>query len=311
MISKELLEKISICTKCESISEHEKFALSSHGSLNADCMLVSEAPARDSLDNKKYWSGRSGKLLRSCLNGLNIELEDLFYLTDIVKCWTSANGTNRNPSDQEVSNCGHFLIKEILELEPKLILAFGNVVSSYLLKRRVSIKEEHGKIYTIANKFKVLVLLHPSNIDFFMKRDIYISQISSVFKALKEKNLEAIQNLFPESEPEDVLEPIKEPANYNIRSFIIPAAGNSITDSDISGGQLRITVDFKDYFPQNSCHLRIIIGDEMYNASFTYKVGRSHVLKMGKRAMEKLGVESYGSVRFKKISDDTYELEAV
>ncbi|MCX6244657.1 MAG: uracil-DNA glycosylase [Bacteroidetes bacterium] len=311
MISKELLEKIFSCTKCESIPDHEKFDIHSHGNLNAEYMLVSEAPAIDSLDAKRYWSGNSGKLLRSCLQGLDVELEDLFYLNDIVKCWTGVNGTNRKPTDQEISNCGHFLIKEILELEPKLILAFGNVVSSYLLKRRVGIKEEHGKIYTIGNKYKVLVLLHPSNIDFSMKRETYKSQISSLFKALYEKKLEKIPNIFPETITEAMPELPQKPSNNDPRSFIIPSSGNSITDSDISAGQLRITIDFKDYFPKESCRLKVIIGGETYNASFTYKIGRSHVLRIGGKAMEKLGIEPYGSVRLKKISIDTYELKTV
>jgi len=311
MISNELLEKISICTKCESITDHEKFHTDTHGNLGADYMLVSEAPARGSLDNKRYWSSSSGKLLRSCFQGLDVELEDLFYLTDIVKCWTSLNSSNRTPSDQEISHCGHFLVKEILELEPKLILAFGSTVSSYLLKRRVSVKEEHGKIHLIGNKFKVLVLLHPSNIDFFMKRDVYISQISSVFKALKEKNLEAIPNIFPNVIPEEVPERTQKQSSHDPRTFIIPSSGNTITASDISGGQLRITVDFKEYFPKEDGRLKVIIGDEMYIASFTFKIGRSHVLRIGRNAMEKLGVEPYGIVQFKKISVDTYELKTI
>ena len=312
MISKELLEKMASCTKCESITNHEKFTVDSHGNLKAEYMLVSEAPARDSLDAKKYWSGKSGKLLRSCLQGLDVELEDLCYLTDIVKCWTSVNGSNRNPSDQETNNCGNFLIKEILELEPKLILSFGGTVSSYLMKRRVSLKVEHGKIHTIANKFKVLILLHPSNIDFSMKREIYISQISSVFKALKERNLEEIPNIFTESVFENIPEPIRKPSHYDHRCFVVPSTGNSITDSDISGGQIRITIDFKEFFPKADCRLKVIIGDNNeHNASFTHKIGRSHVLRIGKKAMEKLGVKPYGSVRFTKLSNDTFKLEKV
>lgn len=311
MITNQLLSIIESCQKCSSITNHEKFDINSHGNISADYMLVSEAPARDSLNNEKYWTGKSGTFLRSCLNGLDIELEHLFYLTDIVKCWPSANGSNRKPSDQEVSNCGHFLIKEILELQPKLILAFGSIVSSYLLKRRVAIKEEHGKIYTVANKYKVLVLLHPSNIDFFMKREIYKTQISTAFKFLKEKKMEEIPTIFSKSVNEDIPETIKEPLKYDSRNFIIPSSGNSITDSDIGSGQLRITIDFKEYFPQNSCQINVIIGEEKYSATFTYRIGRSHILRFGKKAMKKLGVEPYGSVRFKKISLDTFELEKI
>jgi uracil-DNA glycosylase family 4 len=309
MVTRVLLEKISLCTKCESITEHEKFHSQTHGNLNADYILVSEAPARGSLDNKKYWTGQSGQILRSCLRGLNIELEELFYLTDIVKCWTSSNGKNREPIEKEIQNCGHFLFKEILELEPKLILSFGKIVSSYLLKRSVSIKEEHGKIYTIRNKFKVLVLLHPSNIDFFMKRDIYKSQISNLFNALHERRLNDIPKIFAAGNTLDKPKIIKKSENFFFQSFIIPSGGNMITEGDIKGGRLRITVEFKDYFPKSDCRLLVVIKEENYDASFTYNVGRSHVLRIGKRAMEQLGVEKGGEVRFRKIAEDTYELD--
>lgn len=311
MVTRVLLEKISLCTKCESITKHEKFDSQTHGNLNADYMLVSEAPARGSLDNGKFWTGQSGQILRSCLMGLNIELEELFYLTDIVKCWTSSNGKNREPFETEIQNCGHFLFKEIVELEPKLILSFGKVVSSYLLKRSVGIKEEHGKVYPFGNKFKVLVLLHPSNIDFFMKRDIYKSQISNLFKALHERRLTDISKIFAASNTPDKPKTIKKPENFFSRSFIIPSGGNMITEGDIKGGKLRITVEFKDYFPKSDCRLQVVIKEEIYDASFTYNVGRSHVLRIGKRAMEQLSVEEGGKVRFRKITDGTYELESI
>ena len=42
-----------------------------------------------------------------------------------------------------------------------------------------------------------------------------------------------------------------------VASFIIPSANNSITKSDLDKGTLRITIDFKSWFPSNDANIKI------------------------------------------------------
>ncbi len=101
--------KFKHCQKCITIIGYKKFPSASHGKTDSEFMLVSEAPGKKSIDKEneseiKYWMGAGGKLLRSALmeadkeleevetndskdSTANKELEDIFYLTDIVKCW--------------------------------------------------------------------------------------------------------------------------------------------------------------------------------------------------------------------------------
>ena len=98
----------------------KKFSPTSHGQLAGKYLLVSEAPGKESLLRQQYWTGVGGQILRSCTKIAGTTLENLFYLTDIVKCWPNENGSNRTALDSEIQNCSHFLIKEIEELKQQL-----------------------------------------------------------------------------------------------------------------------------------------------------------------------------------------------
>ena len=195
-ISNQLVNEIQKCQLCNTISGHKKFPTSSHGQLNGKYLLVSEAPGKESLSRQQYWTGVGGQILRSCTAAANTTLEELFYLTDIVKCWPNQNESNRTPFDSEIFNCSHFLTKEIDELKPSLILSFGKPASSFLLKREVRVKIEHGSIYNYNNETKILVLLHPTGIDRQMNRDVYKNQLKSLFLKLKEGKHNEISTIF-------------------------------------------------------------------------------------------------------------------
>ena len=134
---------------------------------------------------------------------VNRELEDLFYLTDIVKCWSRGdNDKNRTPHNQEINNCYPFLIQEIRELKPWLIVSFGNKSSRNLLGKEINITETHGTKYNIS-EFELLTLIHPSprNLDANLKlagltREDYVEQLVSLFGLLKTGETEGIADIF-------------------------------------------------------------------------------------------------------------------
>lgn len=195
-ISTELFDEINKCKRCETIIGHEKFPTASHGQINGKYLLVSEAPGKDSLNKQQYWVGVGGQILRSCSSAAGTTLEKLFYLTDIVKCWPNEKESNRTPFEKEISNCSHFLTREIQELKPELIVSFGKPASSFLIGREVKIKREHGSKYSYNKDTKVLVLLHPTGIDRQMDRQVYLKQLTSLFKKLKEANHNDIEDIF-------------------------------------------------------------------------------------------------------------------
>ncbi len=116
------------------------------------------------------WTGSSGSRLRNILRKLGYNLEDIFFITDVVKCLPP---NNRDPFTNEIANCTHFLEKEITLIKPKYILSFGRYALDFLSKRFKAIQPiPYGKITTLhTNKgypkvmfdeFSVFVLVHPS-----------------------------------------------------------------------------------------------------------------------------------------------------
>lgn len=83
----------------------------------------------------------------------------------------------------------------------------------------------------------------------------------------------------------------------NNSTFILPKAGNSITDKDILKGQLRITVDFKKYFPKHSKDVKIKYLGKNKVVSFVYNETRSSILNLGKEFMTLYGIDSRSRIK--------------
>ncbi len=95
------------------------------------------------------------------------------------------------------------------------------------------------------------------------------------------------------------------------RSFTIPASGNAITPNDIAQNQLRITVDYKKYFPSRHSDVTVEIGGIRARARLNCPERRSYRLRLGKEMMGRLGLKSGGSVKIWKTGDRAYRIERV
>lgn len=314
---KDILSEIKDCKKCKTINGFEKFPIKSHGNLNSNAILVSEAPGKDSLNKKKYWLGVGGKILRDCLPS-KTELEELFYLTNIVKCWPNVNNENRKPFENEILNCSPFLLMEIEKLKPHIILSFGGTSSSFLLNREIKITNEHGKISKYNESTKIITLLHPSGIDRFMNRTIYKDQLTSLFNKIKENEFDKIDGIF-EIKNDNEKSKIKSDNKKNVivsrgsitkkGSFSIPSAGNSITAEDVSKNQIRITVDFKEYFPSQSSEIEMVYLDEIYSVKFNYRFNKSHILRLGSKLANRVKLKAGMTIKMTIIGKDKFRIE--
>lgn len=313
---KEIFDQIEKCNKCQTIIDFKKFPIESHGNLNSFAILVSEAPGKDSLLKKKYWVGAGGNILRDCLP-FETNLEDIFYLTDIVKCWPSADGENRKPKENEIANCSPFLLKEIEKIRPKLIVSFGGTSSSFLLNRKVKITKEHGKISNFNANTKIITLLHPSGIDRFMDRRIYKIQLGLLFAKIKEKNIADIEKVFnetneadlPKTNYEEQITKQNKVTQTKKGTFTLPAPGNSITVSDAKKNQIRITVDFKEFFPSKSSEILIEYREKIYHLKFIYRINRSHILKLGKELAERINFKAGMRLKLTLIERNKFRIE--
>jgi 8-oxo-dGTP diphosphatase len=146
-----------------------KFRLGALGRRDARFVLVGEAPGIASIRNGRQWTGAGGMILRREIRRLGLDLEDLFYLTNAVKCWPRARTRpdragpgNRSPLASEARRCRPFLAAELEALRPAVVVAVGAVAARAVLGRPVRLPDDHGRRVTFGGR-EVVILLHPAN----------------------------------------------------------------------------------------------------------------------------------------------------
>jgi 8-oxo-dGTP diphosphatase len=146
-----------------------KFREGALGRRDARFVLVGEAPGIASIENRRQWTGAGGMILRREIRRLGLDLEDLFYLTNAVKCWPAARthsgrerAGNRSPLASEARRCRPFLGEELNALSPDVVVAVGAVAARAILDRPIRLPTDHGRRFRTGGR-EVVVLLHPAN----------------------------------------------------------------------------------------------------------------------------------------------------
>lgn len=153
---KTLNEAIHNCMRCELGATRTNFVFGA-GNPNADLLIIGEAPGRDEDLSGEPFVGRSGKLLTSILESIQLSREDV-YIANILKCRPP---NNRRPSSSEVDTCEVYLHKQIELINPNYILALGLTAADTLLKEKNVMKDIRGEILKYQGK-KLMITYHPS-----------------------------------------------------------------------------------------------------------------------------------------------------
>lgn len=126
-----------------------------YGTACTGYLLVGEAPGYKSLEKRRRFTGPAGMLIRRALRQLAHpryrDLEDLFYITDVVKCHPASgpqSTSNRSPRRGEIQSCENHLIEELHLLQPSTIVTFGKIAAE--------------AVATIKPSYKVISFPHPS-----------------------------------------------------------------------------------------------------------------------------------------------------
>lgn len=160
-----------VYNRIEQSSEHEEFVWGS-GDLNADIMLIGEAPGKEEIKCKKPFCGAAGANLTEFLKVLDLARDEIF-ITNACKfrpTKTSAKGTvsNRTTTRTEVSAAQPFLYEEIEIIDPKIIVTLGNT-ALYAVSGdpKLKIGDVHGKIIPVViegKTYSLFALYHPASI---------------------------------------------------------------------------------------------------------------------------------------------------
>lgn len=158
--------KIASCTICPSMEPWRRFEPDAYGTHSTGFLLVGEAPGYVSWKKRRRFTGPAGMLIRRALRQVGHpryqDLEDLFYMTDVVKCHPAppANPqSNRSPTQAEVDACTGYLERELRVLHPSVIITFGKAAAENVARAvaRAAKVEERGRPQP-----EVMTFPHPS-----------------------------------------------------------------------------------------------------------------------------------------------------
>lgn len=120
------------CHKCGSLCYSRTRVVFGEGPLNAELFIVGEAPGFNEDKEGKPFRGASGMLLDRLLSSVGIEREEV-YLTTLVKCKPPEG---RPPKPAEINACRPYLLAQLAAIDPKVVVAMGDLASRSLTGRK-------------------------------------------------------------------------------------------------------------------------------------------------------------------------------
>jgi len=145
------------CQRC-ALAQGRKHIVFGVGNPNAELMLIGEAPGQQEDTTGEPFVGRSGQLLTRMLAAIGLTREQT-YICNVIKCRPPQN---RDPLPQEIVTCSPFLHRQILAIQPKVILALGRFAGINLLGRQATMGELRRDGVGAFQGIPVVPTFHPS-----------------------------------------------------------------------------------------------------------------------------------------------------
>lgn len=146
------------CTRCSELVESRSQIVNGVGSTDADLVFVGEAPGEQEDEQGEPFVGPSGERLNDALDGTHLTREEVF-ITNTVRCRPEGN---RDPTQDEKTNCFEFLLSEIRTVDPELIVALGGHAVRQLTGEDPSVVNDAGDVYNPVDIGEVMVCMHPA-----------------------------------------------------------------------------------------------------------------------------------------------------
>lgn len=154
----ELRQTVAQCQACQLHASRTQTVFGV-GNINAELMIIGEAPGFHEDQQGEPFVGRAGQLLTMMIKAIGKQREDVF-IANILKCRPP---NNRDPLPEEVNSCTPFLQKQIDLIQPKVLLAVGRIAAHYLLNTKASLESLRGQLHTYGEKnTPLIVTYHPA-----------------------------------------------------------------------------------------------------------------------------------------------------
>lgn len=185
----DLKENCLKCKKC-SLCETRTNVVFGAGNINAEVMFIGEGPGEKEDLLASPFVGKSGKLLESMLNDINLDRNKNIYIANIVKCRPPKN---RDPLPEEQDLCIEWLRNQVALLKPKIIVAVGRIAAMKIIDPSIKITKDHGIFYK-KKKIWMMPTIHPASL---LRNPTQKPLVVEDLLNLKEKIIEICTHTYP------------------------------------------------------------------------------------------------------------------
>jgi uracil-DNA glycosylase len=196
-----LEEYVRTCTRC-SLHATRTNAVPGAGPVDADVMVVGEAPGFNEDMQGKPFVGAAGKLLDTLLGQIGLDRESV-YITNVLKCRPPQN---RDPMPNEVEACSLFLQRQLEWIQPKVVLILGRHALERLLPGFGPISRVHGT-FVERGEIAYVPLYHPAAA---LHNGSLVNELQRDFDKVREYLDQVLATPAPEPEPEPVAEEVQQ-----------------------------------------------------------------------------------------------------
>ena len=152
-----LIDQVNNCSKCN-LCHARKNVVIERGNREAKWMFIGEGPGEQEDIAGLPFVGASGQLLDKMIAAMKLDKDKDVYICNVVKCRPPYN---RNPELDEINSCKNYLLSQIANVRPQIIVALGRFASQTLLDSSLAI----GKLRSQRHLFQeipLIVTYHPS-----------------------------------------------------------------------------------------------------------------------------------------------------
>lgn len=151
------------CDQC-SCKNYPRYSWATLNPVYRDLMVVGESAVAQEIYKGQKLTGAGAQVLKETLAKVGMPYtDDEVYYTTALKC-AIPKGRNRKIPKDCSGNCHAYLIKEILEVKPRMVLVCGATAMYTLLNTTaVKITEEYGRVreYDFLPGIKVMPIMNP------------------------------------------------------------------------------------------------------------------------------------------------------
>lgn len=151
---------VTECTHCPALVKTRKCIVNGSGPPDAKIAFVGEGPGQVEDEKRRPFVGKAGRVLKVIQWAAGIDQRKVFY-ANATRCWGK-----RNPTPREVDACHEYLIEELRELNPTVIVSLGGPSLRSLYRPNVNVSDVMG--FTLYHSelpgIPIIPTYHPSYI---------------------------------------------------------------------------------------------------------------------------------------------------